>query len=171
MEKGSTVGKAFSRINVRIGETTSWLTLFMVVATFIIVVLRYAFDTGIIWLQESVTWMHAAVFMLGSAYTLFCDEHVRVDVFYGEMSVRRKAWVNALGVIIFLLPLCVFFVFESWGYVYASWTIGEGSSNSGGLPYPAIPMMKSMLLLMPLMIALQGISLLLTSVQRIRHPQ
>ncbi|SVC15426.1 uncharacterized protein METZ01_LOCUS268280, partial [marine metagenome] len=76
------------------GQAAAWLTLVMVLATFIIVILRYAFDIGAIWLQESVIWMHGMVFMLGAAYTLQREEHVRVDVFYCKMSQKHQAVVN-----------------------------------------------------------------------------
>ena len=83
------------------GSVIAWLTLFMVLGTFVIVLLRYAFDLGWIWMQESITWMHATMFMLGAAYTLKRDEHVRVDIFYRQMSGRQAAWVNLLGTIFF----------------------------------------------------------------------
>ncbi|MDH5455212.1 MAG: TRAP transporter small permease subunit [Gammaproteobacteria bacterium] len=156
------------RINTTIGRAIAWLTLLMVVVTFVVVVMRYVFDAGLIWVQESVTWMHAAVFMLGAAYTLRDEEHVRVDVFYREMSARRRAWVDLVGVILFLLPLCVFLAWNSFDFVNQSWSIREASRESGGLPYPLIPMLKSILLLMPLAVSLQGISLLLKSLQTLR---
>ena len=98
---------ALDRISVVSGRLTSWLTVVMVVVTFVIVVMRYVFDAGAVWLQESVVWMHAVVFMLGAAYTLQQDEHVRVDIFYREMSERRRAWVDLLGTLLFLLPLAI----------------------------------------------------------------
>ena len=156
------------RISTTIGRAIAWLTLFMVIVTFVVVVMRYVFDAGLIWVQESVVWMHAAVFMLGAAYTLRDEEHVRVDVFYREMSARRRAWVDLVGVIVFLLPLCVFLGWNSFDFVSQSWSIREASRESGGLPYPLIPMLKSILLLMPLAVALQGISLLLKSLQTLR---
>jgi len=154
--------------SIATGRAASWLTLAMVLMTFLIVVLRYAFDTGVIWMQESLTWMHAAVFMLGAAYTLQDDGHVRVDIFYREMSARHKAWVDLIGVLLFLFPLCGFFVYESFDYVAAAWSIGEISRDAGGLPYPAIPLLKSILILMPAAIILQGLSMLLLSLQTIR---
>jgi TRAP-type mannitol/chloroaromatic compound transport system permease small subunit len=159
---------ALERINVIVGRTVSWLTVVMVIATFFIVVMRYLFDSGWIWLQETVTWMHAAVFMLGAAYTLQDDGHVRVDIFYREMNARRKAWVNLLGVLIFLFPLCGFFIYESFNYVLAAWKIGEVSRDAGGLPFPAIPLLKSILVLMPAAVMLQGVSMVLRSLQTIR---
>lgn len=163
------MSKFLDAVSIKVGHGVSWLTLLMVLVTFVIVVMRYVFNTGLIWLQESLTWMHAAVFMLGAAYTLQQEEHVRVDIFYREMSDRRRAWVNLLGVLIFIFPMCVFFVYESFGYVAASWSIREVSRNSGGLPYPFVPLLKTILIIMPVAVALQGLSLLLRSIQVIRE--
>ncbi len=160
---------ALDAINAAIGRFAAWLTLLMVIVTVVIVVMRYVFDAGFIWLQESLTWLHAAVFMLGAAYTLQQDDHVRVDIFYREMSTRRRAIVNTLGVLLFVFPMCAFLLVQSWDYVSASWSIREVSRDSGGLPYPAIPLLKSMLLLMPATVALQGLSLLLSSLTRLRE--
>ena len=140
----------------------------MVIITFVVVVMRYVFDAGLIWVQESVVWMHAVVFMLGAAYTLRDEGHVRVDVFYRVMSDRHRAWVDLIGVLIFLLPLCVFLGWKSFDFVTQSWSIREASRESGGLPYPLIPMLKSVLLLMPVAVALQGASLCMKSVQTLR---
>jgi TRAP-type mannitol/chloroaromatic compound transport system permease small subunit len=156
------------RISIAIGKTAAWLTVFMVVITFIVVVLRYVFDLGFIWVQESIIWMHAVVFMLGAAYTLQAEEHVRVDVFYRKMNDRSRAWVDLIGVLIFLLPLCVFLAWNSVDFVLQSWRIGESSREPGGLPFPFFPMLKTVVLLMPVTVALQGISLLLRSVATIR---
>lgn len=156
------------RLSTVIGRAASWLTLFMVLVTFVVVVMRYAFDAGFIWVQESVVWMHAAVFMLGAAYTLHEDEHVRVDVLYRNMSPQRRAWVDLVGVIIFLLPVCIFLAGNSWDFVMQSWRIGESSREPGGLPYPFLPLLKSALLLMPLTVALQGASLALKALRTLR---
>ena len=153
------------RISVATGRTASWLTLLMVLGTFIIVILRYGFDVGAVWLQEGVTWMHALVFMLGAAYTLQSEDHVRVDIFYRNMSERRQALVNLFGVILFVVPVCAFFIIESYEYVRVSWSIREVSRDSGGLPYPAIPLLKSTLIIMPVAVLLQAVSLALRSVR------
>ena len=156
------------RLSIACGRLCSWLTLFMVVITFIIVVMRYAFDAGAVWLQESVTWMHAAVFMIGAAYALQQEEHVRVDIFYRGMSPARRAWVDLLGVVLFLLPVCIFLAYESWSFVEISWSLKEASREPGGLPYPWIPLLKSIVLVMPVMLALQGVSLALKSLRTLR---
>lgn len=159
---------ALDRFSGLVGKAASWLTLFMVIVTFIVVVLRYVFDIGFIWVQESIIWMHAVVFMLGAAYTLREDEHVRVDVFYRGMSERRQAWVDLLGVLVFLLPLCVFLAWNSVEFVLQSWRIGESSREPGGLPFPFFPMLKAVILLMPITVALQGVSLFLRSLATVR---
>ena len=164
----SVINSAIDRISISIGRATAWLTLGMVLMTFLIVVLRKVFDSGFIWMQESLVWMHAAVFMLGAAYTLQMEEHVRVDIFYRDMSEQRRAWVDFLGVLLFVFPLCVFFVIAAFGYVSASWGLHEVSLNAGGLPYPAIPLLKTILIVMPVAVALQGLSLLLRALQIIR---
>ena len=156
------------RISIFTGKASAWLTLFMVIVTFVVVVMRYVFDAGLIWLQESVTWMHAVVFMVGAAYTLQQEDHVRVDVFYRTMSVTRRAWIDLLGVILFLWPLCVLLGWKSYDFVAASWGLHESSRESGGLPYPLIPLLKSVLLFMPVAVALQGASLLLRSIKTLR---
>ena len=159
---------ALDRFSIATGRLTSWLTLVMVVVTFVIVVMRYVFDAGAVWLQESVIWMHAVVFMIGAAYTLQQEEHVRVDIFYRNMSARNRARVDLLGVLLFLLPVCAFLAIKAWDFVAVSWQLREGSREPGGLGYPFVPLLKSVLLLAPLALALQGVSMLLRAWQGIR---
>lgn len=151
------------------GRITAWLTLAMVLVTCLVVVLRYVFDFGFIWLQESVTWMHAVVFMLGAAYALEREEHVRVDVFYRRFGARGRALVDCAGVVLFLLPLCAWIGWSSWDFVATSWRIGESSRESGGLPYPMVPLLKSVLVVMPAALALQGLSLGLRSLRTLTN--
>jgi TRAP-type mannitol/chloroaromatic compound transport system permease small subunit len=156
------------RFSRGLGKATSWLTLLMVLVTFAVVVMRYVFDMGFIWLQESVVWMHACVFMVGAAYTLQQEEHVRVDIFYRDMSDTGRAWVDLLGVIFFLLPLCAFLGWAAFDFVLVSWRLNEASRESGGLPYPLIPLLKSILIVMPVTLGLQGLSLFLKSFKTLR---
>jgi len=156
------------RISVFLGKTSAWLTLLMVIVTFIVVVMRYVFDVGFIWLQESVVWMHAFVFMVGAAYTLQQEEHVRVDIFYRDMSPQRKAWIDIIGVVLFLLPLCFFLAWKAADFVAVSWQLEESSRESGGLPYPLIPLLKTVLIVMPLTVGLQGVALLMRSLAALR---
>jgi TRAP-type mannitol/chloroaromatic compound transport system permease small subunit len=136
------------------GQMVSWLTLVMVVLTFLIVILRYGFNQGWIWLQESVTYMHAAVFMLAAAWAFQADEHVRVDIFYRDRTTRYKAWVDLAGTVFFLVPVCVFLLIIAWDYVAASWSAMESSREAGGLP--VVYILKSLVLLLPLLLLAQS---------------
>lgn len=143
------------------GRLIAWLTLLMVLITFIVVVMRYVFEQGNIALQESVIYMHSFVFLLGAAYTLKHDGHVRVDIFYRPLGEKGKAWINLFGTLCLLLPVCVFLFWISWEYVATSWALQEGSQEAGGLPYRYV--LKSALLAMPALMILQGIGELLRS--------
>ncbi len=172
MQQPDTRGNANSlldSISIATGKVTSWLTLLMVLVTTVVVIMRYVFDAGLIWLQESVTWMHAVVFMLGASYTLQQEEHVRVDVFYRGTTERRQAWVDLAGVLLFLMPMCAFLAYKSFDFVAASWSMREASRESGGLPYPLIPLLKTALVVMPLALFLQGLSLMLRALAVIRE--
>lgn len=142
------------RLVETVGKAVSWLTLAMVLLLFTIVVLRYGFNLGWIALQESVTYLHAMVFMLAAAWTLQSDGHVRVDIFYRSRSPRHKAKVNLLGSVVLLIPFCLFVVIISWPYVAASWQLLEGSREAGGLPLVYI--LKSLIPLMAVLLLLQG---------------
>ncbi|MFP3873557.1 MAG: TRAP transporter small permease subunit [Thiohalophilus sp.] len=148
------------------GRAIAWLTGAMVGITFIVVVLRYGFDLGWIGLQEAITYLHASVFMLGAAYTLRHDGHVRVDIFYQRFGPRGKAWVNLLGTLLLLWPMCLFIAFISWDYVAVSWERLETSNEPGGLPF--VYLLKSLLILMPLLLLLQGLAAALQSWQVLR---
>ena len=133
------------KINRAIGKGVANLTLLMVLVTFIVVVLRYGFNLGWIWLQEIVTWMHAAVFLLAAAYTFSEDAHVRVDVFYRNWSERTKNKVNLIGNVFCLCPIALLLLVGSLDYVSASWEMQESSREAGGLAYPLIPLLKTLI--------------------------
>lgn len=148
------------------GRFISWFTVFIVLVTFLVVVLRYVFDIGSIALQESISYMHAFVFMLGAAYTLKHEGHVRVDIFYRKMSASKKAWVDFLGTVFLLFPVCLFIFIGSWDYVVTSWKQLEESGEAGGLAFVYI--LKSSLLIMPVLLMLQGTALALTNFLKIK---
>ena len=137
-----------------IGKAASWLILLMVLITFVIVLLRYGFNLGWVWLQESVTYLHAAVFMLAAAWTWQEDGHVRVDILYRGRSRRHRAWVNLLGTLLFLVPVCVYLLAIGWDYVSSSWSLREGSRQAGGLPL--VYLLKSLILALPLLLLVQA---------------
>ena len=160
------MGQVFERLAVQLeainewlGQWVSWLSLFMVLVTFFIVVMRYAFDLGWIWLQESVTFMHATLFLVGAAYTLKHQGHVRVDIFFRRFSPRLRAWVDLLGSLLLLLPVCLFIFFISWDYVRHSWSLYEGSREAGGLD--GVYLLKSLILGMAGLLVMQGLAMAL----------
>jgi TRAP-type mannitol/chloroaromatic compound transport system permease small subunit len=144
------------RFTDRSGRLLAWLALAMALVTTVVVVQRYGFNVGSIAAQEAVTYMHGCLFMLGAAYALKTDSHVRVDIFYRNFSPRTRAWINSLGGIVFLLPLCAFIGFASWNYVSESWLIRETSPEPGGIP--AVFLLKSLIPLMAFNLFLQGLA-------------
>lgn len=147
----------FEDINEWLGRAVSWLSLCMVLVTFFVVVMRYVFDLGWIWLQESVTFMHAALFLVGASYTLKHQGHVRVDIFYQRFSPRFRAWVDLLGTLLLLLPVCLFIFTVSWDYVIQSWALHEGSREAGGLD--GVYLLKALMLVMAGLLVLQGLAM------------
>ena len=135
----------------------AWLSLLMVITMFFTVVMRYALNIPTIALGESVIYMHALIFMLGSAYTLKHDGHVRVDIVYRRLSARGQAMVNLLGTLLLLLPVCVFILTSSWEYVAVSWNLREGSQEAGGLD--AVFLLKTAIPAMAVLLMLQGIAI------------
>ena len=139
-----------------LGRSIAWLTLAMVIATVVVVVLRYGFDTGAIALQESVTYMHACVFMLGIPYALKHGAHVRVDIIYARLSARRKAMIDLTGHLIFLVPVAALVLVTSLDYVSAAWRVREASPEVGGIP--AVYLLKTLIPIMATMLLLQGVA-------------
>jgi TRAP-type mannitol/chloroaromatic compound transport system permease small subunit len=94
-----------------------------------------------------------------------------VDIFYRDMGERQRAWIDLLGTLLFLLPLCVFLGYKSWDFVAVSWQLAESSREPGGMPYPFVPLLKSVLLVMPLLLVLQGLAMLVRALQVLREPR
>jgi TRAP-type mannitol/chloroaromatic compound transport system permease small subunit len=157
----SSIAGIFDTISEWLGRTVAWLILAMAIATGAIVIVRYVIGSGSIALQELISYLHAAVFMLGICYTLKHDQHVRVDVFYQNFSTTTRAWINAIGSIVFVLPLCVFIIFISFNYVDNSWAIREGSPDPGGIH--GVYLLKTLIPVLGITLLLQAISLILTN--------
>ena len=138
----------------------------MVLLTFGIVIARYLFDTGTIAGQEAVMYLHSTAFMLGFAYALKHNAHVRVDVLANRFSERTKVWIDLWGHLLFLLPVCACIIWYSWDYVAAAWRVREGSAEVGGIP--AVYLLKSLLIASSALMLLQGISDLWRSVTALR---
>jgi len=148
--------------NNAIGRAVSWLMLGVVGVCFAVATLRYVFSVGWIWMQESYVWIHAVVFMMGMGYTLLYDSHVRVDIFYRTASLRYKAWVDLLGTLLFLFPSLGVVWWVAYPYVLISWQRLEESREAGGIP--ALFFLKSFLLVFVVVLAIQGIAVLIRSI-------
>jgi TRAP-type mannitol/chloroaromatic compound transport system permease small subunit len=146
-------------INNGIGRIVCWFGLMMLLLQFFNVVLRYVFGMNYIFLNEGVLYLHATLFMLGSGYTLMVDKHVRVDIFYSKLSVRKRAMVDLFGHLIFLLPSMVILFIYTWPTVKTSWIIFEGPVSVGGIP--ASFLLKSLISIFCVLIIIQGVANLL----------
>ena len=169
MSRSNAVVAAIDQLNELIGRWIAWLTLSMVLVTVVVVVLRYGFNIGFIWMQESVRFMYAAVFLLGAGYTLKHDAHVRVDMLYERMGPRRKAWVDLLGTVLFLFPVCFSVIYFSWDYVLNSWADFEGSIEERGLH--AVYLLKTCIWLFAGLLILQGTATVVRATRLLRSSE
>ncbi len=144
-----------NNINIKIGKLFSWALLAMVFLTCIIVILRYIFNLGFIWMQELVRYLYASVFMVCAAYTLAKDEHVRVDIFYSKLKNKDKILIDIIGSLIFLIPVCACILYYSFTYVINSWVQLEGSLEERGLH--AVYLLKSLIWIFAVMLIAQGV--------------
>jgi len=147
---------AIDRLNTAIGRTVAWLALAIVLLQFALVVARYVFALGSIWLSETVIYAHATLFLLAAAWTLRMGGHVRVDVFYAEASPRARAMVDLIGALLLLLPFTGVLIWLSVPYAARSWAILERSQESSGLPLVFV--LKTLIPLFAALMALQGMA-------------
>ena len=139
-----------------LGKAMSYLSLLMVLVMAAVVLIRYGLNRNSIALQETVTYLHGLLFMLAAAYTLKHDGHVRVDIFYRDFRPTTKAWINSLGILIFLFPVCGYILLSSWHFVAESWRIKEASPLPGGLP--GVFLLKTLIPLFAGTLLLQGVA-------------
>jgi TRAP-type mannitol/chloroaromatic compound transport system permease small subunit len=144
-------------INDYVGRGVSWATLLLVLVTFTDVVMRYFFNTSYVFTQELEWHIFAFIFLMGAGYTLKNDGHVRVEVFYGKLDRKGKAWINLIGVLFFLIPSCALFIKTGIPFMLKSFQVLEGSPDPGGIPYRFI--LKGCIPAGYALILLQGISL------------
>ena len=150
--------KGVDVVNDRVGRAVAWLTLGCVLTCFTVVVLRYAFNVGFPWMQELYVWQHAVVFMAGAGYTMLHRGHVNVDVMYGRLSDRGKAWIDILGTLFFLFPWLAIMAVTSAPFVLSSWGIRESSATADGMP--GLYLLKSLLWMLCALLFVQGLALI-----------
>jgi TRAP-type mannitol/chloroaromatic compound transport system permease small subunit len=154
--------KAISSVNAFLGQVFSWFTLGIVLVCFSVVTLRYVFSIGFVWMQDLYVWMNGIMFTGVAGYVLLKEGHVRVDIFYRPWDLRRKAIVDLIGTVVFLLPFTCVVTIYSWAYVARSWRFGETSGNIGGLP--GLYILKSFIIVFAVVVALQGVAMALRSI-------
>src|ERR1700685_2675666 len=150
------IADSIDRVIAAIGRAATWCSLYIVLAEFAVVVMRYALGIGSIRLQESVLYAHAALFMLAAAWTLQVGGHVRVDIFYAQAKPRTRALIDLIGALVFLLPFAIALAALSTPYVARSWAILEGSCETSGLPF--VYLLKTLIPLFAVLIGLQGVA-------------
>jgi TRAP-type mannitol/chloroaromatic compound transport system permease small subunit len=144
-------------LNTWVGRFVAWTTALVVVVVFVDVVMRYVFKMSFVFTQELEWHLFAFIFLMGAGYTLLKDGHVRVDIFYQRCSEKTQAWINFLGVLLFLIPGCIMIIETSWGFVLNSYAVMEGSPDPGGIPYRFL--LKACIPVGFVLILLQGLSL------------
>ena len=157
---------AISNLNYLIASAVSWLNLYMVLLTFVIVVLRYCFGLGWVWLQELTLYFHAIIFMAAAAHTLGDNQHVKVDIFYSKASARVQGLTWLFGTLFFLYPFCAVVFWYSLEFVTNSWKVYEKSGDANGLP--GLFLIKSLLLIYPVLLFIQGIPIIFSALRVIR---
>ncbi len=150
------IARAIDGVNARVGNAIAWTAFIMVLVQFAVVILRYVFAFSNTALSESIWYLHGLLFMIGAGYTLLHDGHVRVDVFYREASERYRAWVDVIGSLLFVMPLCILIFWLSWNYVINAWLVLEGSLELAGLPL--VFLYKTVIWLFAALVGLQGLS-------------
>ena len=156
-------------LNERVGRVVSWLTAVLVAVVCYDVFTRYLLKNSLVAVQELEWHLFGLIFLLGAAYSLKHDQHVRVDVFYSRFSARKKAWVNLIGSVLFLIPFCIIVIVSSQYFVVSAFHIGETSPDPGGLP--ARWVLKAAIPLGFVLLLLQGLGLACRSLLAIRDEE
>lgn len=161
---------AIDRFQDRVGHVLYWLTLLMVVIGGYNAIVRYLDKyTGMSLSSNTyleLQWyLFAILFLIGAAYTLKHDAHVRVDILYTRLGTKGKAWINLLGTVLFLFPFCILMLWVSWPAVMNSWEVMEMSPDPGGLPrYP----IKTVIPIAFFLVMVQGVSMIIRAVADLR---
>ncbi len=152
-------------LNQKIGAVCDWLVLAACLVSGGNAMIRYAYDySSNAWLE--IQWyMFAVIVMFGASYTLRRNEHVRVDIFYMRLTERGQLWVDVIGTVLFLMPMCLLLCWLSWPFFMQSFRISEASGNAGGLIRWPI---KFVIPAGFVLVALQGVSELIKRIAALR---
>ena len=153
--------KVIDAFSQKTGVWVSWLTTLLVVTVFYDVIMRYVFKNGSIAVQEMEWHIFSVIFLLGAAFTLKHDGHVRVDIIYTRLGSKTKAWVDFIGTFIFLIPFALMIIYSTKPFIMASWAVKEISPDPGGLPFRYV--LKAMIPIGFLFLIVQGVAQALKS--------
>ncbi|PVZ71513.1 TRAP transporter small permease subunit [Pelagibaculum spongiae] len=154
--------RVIDRFAEYLGKVSALLFLLMLINIFYDVVTRYLFNDVSIGFQELEWHLYSAVFLLGVPYALKSGDHVRVDLFYERFSDKKRAWVDLLGVMFFIMPFAYLVAYYGIDFARESYELGESSGDPGGLPHRWI--IKSMIPFSFFCIAICGLGMLLKSI-------
>ncbi len=162
MQVTAMIVRAICGFNGLLGRIFSFFSLGIVLVCFLVVTMRYLFRAGSVPMQDLYVWLNGMMFMGIAGYTLMRDGHVRVDVFYRDAPTRRKALIDMVGVVVFVVPFLAVLAVWSFPYVKGSWRLNEVSANVGGLP--GLYVLKSFILVFVVMVGLQALAMFLRGV-------
>ena len=165
MEAIKAITRLIDKMNEWVGSGVAWVTLGLVLVVFIDVVMRYLLNRSFVFTQELEWHLFGFIFLIGAGYTLLHDGHVRVDIIYQRLGIKGRAWINLLGVILFLIPGCIMVITTSWQFAANSFAMMEGSPDPGGIPFRFI--IKGCIPVGFTLLLLQGFSLGLHSFMQI----
>jgi len=151
----------FNKINYYTQYITIKFFYLMFLLVIVNILLRYIFNINFIFLQELVMYMHAFIFLFGISICLKDNSHVRIDIFSNNLDRKTRELIDKVGFIFFIIPFCIFVIYESTSMITRSWTMLESSSEPGGLPIVYI--LKSSIYIFSLLILLQTINKLFES--------
>lgn len=160
------LSRAIDWLNEQIGYVANWLVLWAALISAGNAASRYLFSESSNGWLEIQWYMFAGMVLLGAPYALKMNEHVRVDLFYGLASERTRIWIDIVGGLLFLLPICVILIYFTWPWFVESWRLNEASSNAGGLIRWPVK------LLLPVgffLMALQGVSEIIKRIAALEH--
>ena len=160
------ISRGIDWFNTNLAVVANWLVLLAALISAGNAGSRYLFSESSNGWLEIQWYMFAGMVLLGGPYTLKMNEHVRVDLFYGLASERTRIWIDIVGGLLFLLPICVILTYFTWPWFVESWTINEASSNAGGLVRWPVK------LLLPVgffLMAMQGVSEIIKRVAALEH--
>jgi len=152
----NSITDTIDRLNAALGRAAAWAVLAMVLVQFAIIVLRFAFGLGSLWMQESLHYLLAILVLFAAPWTLLANGHVRVDIFYADATTRTRAKIDLAGALLLLVPFMAAVIWFSWPYAARAWAIMEGSREAGGIPL--VFLLKSSIPGFAALMLLQGVA-------------